>query len=128
MAVLLVGRGNAHFGRTDVDAAGNIVKRTEAGWDPDPEGGSIAICELDPETMKQTEPAEVYGDWAASVFLRRVLEKLGPGRHINIPDMAAIIKGAIRDGFEPCEHCTAVGDCQDCVITEWKGEMNDEQN
>lgn len=121
MAVILVGRGVTNLGIVHRDADGNVIKEAEPGWHPDPEGSTIAVAEVDPDTMEQKEPAAVFGDWEASLYLRRILDKLGPGRHI--PDMAAIIKGAVRDGFNPCVHCTAEGNCRECVITEWKDEV-----
>lgn len=128
MSLFFVGRGDAILGRVERDANGKETKRINAHWENNPEGGSVAIGTLDPETMQPIGPAAIFGDWDAAGYLAQVLKELGPGRHINIPDMGDIIKGAIRDGFEPCEHCTAVGDCPDCVITKWKEEMNDEQN
>lgn len=47
--------------------------------------------------------AKEYGDYA-----------------VNIPEMDAIIKGAIRERFNPCDHCHGIGPCRDCIITEWR--------
>jgi len=120
MSLLIIGRGDANLGRVERDADGNVTKRINASWEPSPDGGSVAICKVDPDTMEPVGAAEVYGDWDAATYLTRVLELLGPGRPINIPDMAVIIKGAIREGFDPCDHCNRFAPCQDCIITEWR--------
>lgn len=126
MSLLIIGRGKCTMGRTERDTAGNIAKKSAAKWEPDPEGGSVAICRADPDTMEPVGAAEVFGDWDAAAYLPRVLALLGPGRPINIPDMAAIIKGAIQEGFNPCDHCHGIELCRDCIVTEWKGEIDDE--
>ena len=126
MSLFFMGRGDAILGRVERDASGKETKRINAHWEHNQEGGSVAIGTLDPETMQPIGPAAVFGDWDAAAYLARVLALLGPGRHINIPDMAAIIKGAIREGFEPCEYCTARGDCPDCVVTVWREEIENE--
>lgn len=120
MSLLIIGRGECTLGHVELDASGKETKRINARWEHNPEGGSVAICKVDPDTMEPVGAAEVFGDWDAATYLSRVLALLGPGRHINVPDMAAIIKGTIREGFEPCEYCTARRDCPDCVVNTWK--------
>lgn len=126
MSLLIIGRGECTLGHTERDAAGNIVQKSAAKWEPDPEGASVAICRADPDTMEPVGAAEVFGDWDAAAYLSRVLALLGPGRPINIPDMDAIIKGAIQEGFNPCDYCHRAELCRDCIVTEWKGEIDDE--
>lgn len=122
MSLFIIGRGKFSLGCTERDAAGNIVQKSAAKWEPSPGGGSVAICKVDPDTMKPAAAAEVFGDWDAAGYLSRVLALLGPGRPTNIPDMAIIIRGAIREGFDPCDHCCGIGLCRDCIMTEWKEE------
>ena len=126
MSLLIIGRGECTMGRTERDAAGNIVQKSAAKWEPGPGGSSVAICRVDPDTMEPVGAAEIFGDWDAAAYLSRVLNLLGPGRPINIPDMAAIIKGAIQEGFNPCDHCHGTVLCMDCIVTEWKGEVDNE--
>lgn len=126
MSLLILGRGNARLGWVERDADGNETKRVNAHWEESPEGGSVAIGMVDPDTMEPMGPADIVGDWDAAGYLAKVLELLGPGRPINIPDMAAIIKGAIREGFDPCDHCCGAGPCRDCIVREWREDVENE--
>lgn len=128
MGALFIGRGDCRLGMTRTDAEGNVVERTGAKWEPNAEGGCVAICDMDPDKMEQTGAAEVYGDWDAAHFLARVLEKLGPGRPVNIPDFQAILKTAMDNGQGKlyfCDFCERFGDaCRDCIVTEWLEDIN----
>lgn len=125
MSPLIIERGKCTLGRTERDSTGNIVQKSAAKWEPDPEGGSVAIYKADPDTMEPMGAAEIFGDWDAAAYLPRVLALLGHGRPVNIPDIAAIIKGAIWEGFDPCNHCQGIGLCGDCIVNKWKGEIDD---
>ncbi len=120
MSLFVVGRGECTLGFTERDAAGNLVQKSAAKWEPSPDGGSVAIREVDPDPMEPMGAAEVFGDWDAAGYLPRIVELLGPGRPSNVPDMAAIIKSAVREGFDPCEYCTTRGLCRDCIMNTWK--------
>ncbi len=124
MSVLLVARGDCRLGTVRRDADGKIVKKSDAKFETNAEGGCVAICELDPETRGPISAAEVFGDWDAAHFLARVLEKLGPGRPVNVPDFRDILKKAMADGSDDdffCDYCQRSGyDCRDCIVTEWK--------
>jgi len=126
-SALLIVRGDCHLGRTRTDEAGNVVEQTGAKWEPNTEGGCVAICELDAEKMEPVGAAEVYGDWDAAHFLARVLGKLGPGRPVNIPNFRAILKKAVDDGSGEdffCDYCERYGySCRDCIVTEWIDEI-----
>ena len=50
MSVLLVARGDCRLGTVRRDADGKIVKKSDAKFETNAEGGCVAICELDPET------------------------------------------------------------------------------
>lgn len=130
MSALFIGRGDCQLGRTKTDAAGNVIEQTGEKWEPNAEGGCVAICDMDPDKMETTGAAEVFGDWDAAHFLARVLEKLGPGRPVNVPDFRAILKAAMDDGADEdffCDYCQRYGgyDCRDCIVTEWKEEIKE---
>jgi len=125
--MVLIARGDCRLGATRRDKAGNVVEHTEAKFEPNTEGGCVAICELDAEKMEPVNATEVYGDWDAAHFLARVLKMLGPGRPVNIPDFRAILKEGMADGYGDgfyCDYCDRRGSsCRDCIVTEWKENM-----
>ena len=127
MSAIFIGRGDCHLGTTRTDKDGKAVEQTGAKWEPNPEGGCVAICDIDPEKMEPTGAAEVYGDWDAAHFLARVLEKLGPGRPANVPDFRAILQKGAADGQGEdffCDYCERYGySCRDCIVTEWKEDL-----
>ncbi len=126
MRAFFIGRGDCTLGRTTRDAAGNVVEKSGAKWEANPEGGSVAICDIDPNTMQPVGAAEVYGDWDAANYLKRVLEKLEPSRAVNLPDFQKIVRKAHEeDGVDicetVCEYCDKCGNsCQDCIVNEWR--------
>lgn len=123
MGSVFIGRGDCHLGRIKTDAEGNVVEKTSAKWEPNNVGVCVAICDMDPDKMEPTGPAEVFGDWDAAHFLPRVLEKLGPGRSPNVPNFRAILKMAMDNGqgkFYFCDFCERFGNaCRNCIVTEW---------
>lgn len=70
-------------------------------------------------------PAEVYGDWDAAAYLRRVVELIHPNRQINIPDLEAMIRAATKAGEDICTYCPDCN-CRDCIVNEWKEDPDDE--
>ena len=129
MGAIFIGRGDCRLGMRRTDAEGNVVEQTGAKWEPNAEGGCVAICDMDTDKMEPTGAAEVFGDWDAAHFLARVLEKLGPGRPVNVPDFQGILKRAMYAGADEdffCEYCQRYGyDCRDCIVTEWKEDLRD---
>lgn len=129
MSALFIGRGDCHLGSIRTDKDGNVVEKTDAKWEPNAEGSCVAICDMDPDKMEPTSASEVFGDWDAAHFLARVLEKLGPGRLVNIPDFKAILKVATCSGGDEdffCKYCKQYGySCRDCIVTEWKEEIKE---
>ncbi len=124
-----VGRGDCTLGRITRDADGNLIEKSSTKWEPNPEGGSVAICDVDPDTMQPVGAAEVYGDWDAANYLRRVLEKLEPSRDVNLPDFQGIIRRAQIDGVDICDYCGKYGfSCRDCIVSDWKGEPDNEES
>lgn len=104
MGVIGIGVGTAKMGRICKDKAGNVTEQSTARWDADPTGGSVAIWPMDPEKMEPSGPAEVYGDWDAAAYLRRVVELIHPNRQINIPDLEAMIRAAAKAGEDICTY------------------------
>ena len=127
MSAIFIGRGDCHLGTIKKDAEGNVVEQTGAKWEPNDEGGCVAICDMDPDKMETTGAAEIFGDWDAAHFLARVLEKLGPGRPVNVPDFRAILKVAMDKGQGEnhfCDFCERFGhSCRDCIVAEWMEDM-----
>ena len=125
MGVIGIGVGTAKMGRICKDKAGNVTEQSTARWDADPTGGSVAIWPMDPEKMEPSGPAEVYGDWDAAAYLRRVVELIHPNRQINIPDLEAMIRAAAKAGEDICTYCPDYN-CRDCSGNEWKEDPGDE--
>ena len=120
MGIISIGVGTCTLGRRQLDKDGNVVKETPASWETDPEGGSVAIVPLNPETMEQDGPVEIFGDWQAGQYLARVVELINPNRQINVPDLEAMIRRAAMDGLDLCEYCEDCYMCRDCIVKEWK--------
>ena len=120
MGIISIGVGTCTLGRRQVDRDGNVVSETPARWEADPAGGSVAIVSLNPETMEQDGPVEVFGDWQAGQYLARVVELIHPNRQINVPDLEAMIRRANMDGLDLCEYCPDPYMCQDCIVKGWK--------
>lgn len=127
MSAIFLVTGTATIGMTKTDKEGNVVSRTPAQFTIDDTGGSVAIGELDPETMKPKEPVTgIYGDWDAAGYLAKALELLKPSRTINIPDLRSMILAAIKDGTDFCSYCERQGYyCRDCIIREWEEEARE---
>lgn len=120
MGIISIGVGNCTLGRRQLDKDGNVVKETPAKWEADQEGSSVAIVPLNPETMEQDGPVEVFGDWQAGQYLARVVELIHPNRQINVPDLEAMIRRAAMDGLDLCDYCEDCYMCRDCIVKEWK--------
>lgn len=120
MGIISIGVGTCTLGRRQLDKDGNVVKETPASWEADPEGGNVAIVPLNPETMEQDGPVEIFGDWQAGDYLARVVELIHPNRQINVPDLEAMIRRAAMDGLDLCEYCEDCYMCRDCIVKEWK--------
>ena len=120
MGIISIGVGTCTLGRRQLDKDGNVVKETPASWEADPEGGSVAIVPLNPETMEQDGPVEIVGDWQAGDYLARVVELIHPNRQINVPDLEAMIRRAALDGLDLCDYCEDCYMCRDCIVKEWK--------
>ena len=80
----------------------------------------MALWPLNPETLKVDGAAEIFGDYDAAHYLARAVELIHPNRKINVPDLAAMVRGAAEDGLDLCEYCQAPYMCRDCIVKEWK--------
>ena len=120
MGIISIGVGTCTLGRRQLDKDGNVVKETPAKWEADQEGSSVATVPLNPETMEQDGPVEVFGDWQAGQYLARVVELIHPNRQINVPDLEAMIRRAALDGLDLCDYCEDCYMCRDCIVKEWK--------
>ena len=101
MGMIVIGVGTTQLGSMRTAPNGDVVSVTPAVWKPDSKGGSVAIWPLNPETMEQDGPAEVFGDWEA------------------------MIRQATKDGFNICDYCPDFN-CRDCIVNEWKGDPENE--
>lgn len=126
MAIIMIGLGETRLGTIRRDKNGNEVK-TPAQWTSDPKGGSVCVCLLNPETMEPEGDAEIYGDWDAAAYLKRVLELLKPTRRSNLPELKSMVRAANKDGCDICEYCYERGGChcQDCIVQGWKEKVED---
>lgn len=126
MNAIVLMKGKAMMARTTKDRFGNILSSIPARFETTPDGGSIGIAEFDPDTM-EVGSVIPYGDYDAAGYLGAVLKNLAPRRTLNIPNLEAIIKKAVKSGDEGflCEHCGG-GNCRDCIVQEWETEARDE--
>lgn len=125
MGMIGMGVGNAQMGRRNVNAAGEVTSETPAKWTEDPKGGCVCLWPINPETMQPDGAAEIFGDWDAANYMARALELLQPNRKTNVPDMAAIVRQATKDGIDICDYCQECK-CTECIVNEWKGAAEDE--
>ena len=120
MGIISIGVGTCTLGRKQADRDGNVVSETPAKFEIDPAGSCVVIVPLNPETMEQDGPVEVFGDWQAGQYLAKVLEMLQPTRKTNLPDLEAMIRRAALDGLDLCDYCEDCYMCRDCIVKEWK--------
>ena len=125
MSMVFLMTGNCTLGITRQDKDGNVIEHKPAQFTADDAGNCVAVGLLDPETMKPVEPVSgIYGDWDAAAYLEEVLKLLNPKRKVNIPDFKYLIQSIIKhDGVDICDHCSNFYKCSDCIIKEWKEEI-----
>lgn len=124
MSMVFLATGTCTMGRTTRDKDGNIVAQKPATWDYDPDGGSIAVGQLDPRTQDPIAPVNIFGNWDAAGYLDCVLGLLNPARAVNIPNLKEIVRAAVsgNDADFLCQYCEGVN-CVDCIVDEWKREF-----
>lgn len=104
MSIICIAKGTATMGRKTTDKDGKVISQTPARWEPNPDGGCVALWTMDPETMEPDAPAEIFGDWQAAEYMSAVLDKLRPTRPVNVPDLPALIHAAAEDGLDICAY------------------------
>lgn len=125
MSMIFIAKGTCKLGVTRRDKDGNVTESTPAQFIWDEKGGSIAVGHMDPESKEIYEDTvSIFGDWDAAGYLEDALKLLKPKRRINIPDLRAIVQAAYEeDGCDLlCDYCKSVN-CRDCIVREWKEEM-----
>lgn len=124
MSMVFIATGTCTLGVTTRDKDGNILESRPAQFTPTKDGGSVAVGLLDPETMQPIEITSMYGDWDAAGYMAEILKLLNPVRKINLPDLKEIVKAAYQeDGNDLlCDYCKSMN-CRDCIIKEWKEEL-----
>lgn len=127
MSMFFVGVGTTYLGRSTTGPDGQIISATPPRFEPDPNGTSVVVGKLNPDTIEPEGSAEPYGNWQAAEYLGRVLELLHPNRQINIPNLKDITLHAAEQGIDICDYCSGCH-CRCCIINEWKEERRDEQN
>lgn len=125
MSMVFLAKGTCTLGVTKKDKDGNVESSTQAQFTFEDTGGSIAVGEMDPDTEKiDAETVSIFGDWDAAGYLAEALKLLNPKRKVNIPDLKYIIQSLIRhDNVDICDHCHDFYKCSDCIIKDWKEEM-----
>ena len=119
MSIIFLGTGHCRLGFTERDKDGNITKEKPAHFEFADGGPCVAIGTVDPDTEMLSTITDIFGDWDAAGYLTRAMEHLKPTRPVNIPDFAAIIQAAIKDGVVICDFCQGLN-CHDCAVEEWK--------
>ena len=125
MSMIFLAKGTCHLGVTTRDKDGNILESAPARFIWDKKGGSIAVGHMDPESKEIYEDTvSIFGDWDAAGYVAEMLKLLRPARKVNIPDLKAIVQAAYQeDGNDLlCDYCKSMN-CSDCIIKEWKDEM-----
>ena len=79
MSALFIGRGDCRLGTVKKDAVGNVVEQTGAKWEPNAEGGCVAICDMDTDKMEPTGAAEVSETGTPPTFWREYWKSWGRG-------------------------------------------------
>lgn len=120
--MIFLGTGHCHLGRFDKDEDGNIKETSPAHFEFADGGPCVAIGTVDLEAKDVNDAftlTDIFGDYDAAGYLTRAMEQLKPTRPVNIPDFAAIIQAAIKDGVNFCDYCQGLN-CRDCAVEEWK--------
>lgn len=120
--MIFLATGTANLGVNKLDKEGNVKESTKGRFYFTAAGPTVAVGEMDPETMKIKEDSvSFFGGWDAAGYLKEALDMLKPHQRTNIPDLAAITKALYKDGIDICEYCRTFN-CRDCIVDEWKEE------
>ena len=119
--MIFLEKGNFYLGRGIFDNNGNVIEQTEPKFVSDDSGTCIIVGVLDSETKKQVGKADVFGDFNATGYLKKVLELLAPERTIDIPNFKRIFAAAFNDDINICDYCNEF-QCNNCIVSKWKEE------
>ena len=125
--MIFLAKGHCYLGRRRIGKDGNVVEESAARFEPDTDGGSVAVGELDDAGELIGQP-EVFGDYDPAGYLSCALRLLAPSREGNIPDFESIFKKAYQDyGNEDCpmlNYCDRPI-CDDCIVHRWMEEVDE---
>lgn len=122
--MIFIEKGNFYLGHCTKDGKGNIIEQNGPKFEPDDNGGSVIVGKLDSETREQVGEADIFGDFNATGYLKKVLELLAPKRVIDIPNFKGIFVSASKDNVDLCDYCEELH-CDNCIVSEWKEEYPD---
>lgn|GEM_PF-436155 len=117
--MIFIEKGDFYLGHRIKDGNGNIIQQNGPEFEPDDNGSSVIVGKLDSETRKQVGEADIFGDFNAAGYLKKVLELLTPGRTINIPNFKELFVSASKDNVDMCDYCEGLH-CDNCIVSEWK--------
>lgn len=125
MKAVIIGRGVCTLGGRKYDHDGNVVSETQAKFEFDEEGSSIAVAEYDTET-EQICDAYIYAVSDPAGYLAAVQDRLNTGNPGNIPDFREIFRSAYGQGDVDffCDHCKSPS-CSNCIVNDWREEFID---
>ena len=127
--MIFIEKGTVTLAMAKVDAEGNEVSSTPARFESDPDGGCVVVGELDENEQPINEKTRVFGDYDHAGIFAYVLELLPPTRPGDIPDLEGMFKRAAReepDGYCPLFDFCNRPDCMDCIIDQWRREVEEE--
>lgn len=125
MSMIFIAKGTCSLGVIKKDKEGNELSATQAQFTFAEDGGSVAVGEMDAETnVVAADSISIFGDWDAAGYLAAALKLLNPKRKVNIPDFKHLIQSLIKhDGVDICDNCYSFYKCSDCIIKDWKEEI-----
>jgi hypothetical protein len=119
--MIFLEKGNLYLGHRIFDNNGNVIEQTEPKFESDDSGTCVIVGVLDSKTKKQVGKADIFGDFNATGYLKKVLELLAPERTIDIPNFKRIFAAAFNDDVNLCDYCNEF-QCNNCIVSKWKEE------
>lgn len=114
--MIFLEKGDFYLADMTIDGNENGPK-----FEPNDNGSSVIVGMLDSETKKQVGKADIFGDFNATGYLKKVLQLLAPERAINIPNFKELFVSASKDNVDMCDYCEGLH-CDNCIVCEWKEE------
>ena len=114
---VLVQRGNYYFGRTMTNTEGAIVSADPPRWEPDADGGGVAICAYDTETDTPIGEADLFPWWDTQGIDGHIRGILALTRR-NFPSPEELYTWAKdhENSFELCDICEGACAGYDCGV------------